>query len=243
MTVFPPLLGTLRAVRRTPVFTALIVATLAVGIGATTLVFSIADGLVLNPFPYPEPNRLVGVGAAYPKLNAELDFWEVLSPPEYLDIANQSGTLTGVVAWDMGNRQIDEVVLGAPVELHQSQVRAAPFLAIAARRKTETLVPRIIHSALCAIPQPELVSNPAYGSIRRDRPVVRRPSLPQTQHDIGCGIDAAGVGIELFPDPVLEWKRVVVECKEHDFVQVVGSAGLFGQHDPSPYGLGPIEPV
>ncbi|MDP6582420.1 MAG: ABC transporter permease, partial [Vicinamibacterales bacterium] len=109
MTVFPPLLGTLRAVRRTPVFTALIVATLAVGIGATTLVFSIADGLVLNPFPYPEPNRLVGVGAAYPKLNAELDFWEVLSPPEYLDIANQSGTLTGVVAWDMGNRQIDEL--------------------------------------------------------------------------------------------------------------------------------------
>ncbi len=109
MTVFTPLLGTLRTVRRTPVFTALIVATLAVGIGATTLVFSIADGLVLNPFPYPEPNRLVGVGAAYPKLNAELDFWEILSPPEFLDIASQSRTLTGVVAWDMGNRQIDEL--------------------------------------------------------------------------------------------------------------------------------------
>jgi putative ABC transport system permease protein len=109
MTVLTPLLGTLRTFRRTPLFTGLIVATLAVGIGATTLVFSIADGLVLNPFPYPEPNRLVGVGSAYPKLNAELGFWEVLSPPEYLDIANQSRTLTDVVAWDMGNRQIDEL--------------------------------------------------------------------------------------------------------------------------------------
>jgi hypothetical protein len=109
----PPLLKqtlvTLRTFRRAPVFTGLVVATLAVGIGATTLVYSIADGLVLNPFPYPEPNRLVGVGSAYPKLNAELEFWENLSPAEYLDIARESRTLTDVVAWDMGNRQIDEL--------------------------------------------------------------------------------------------------------------------------------------
>ena len=64
---------------------------------------------MLNPFPYPEPNRLVGVGSAYPKLNAELEFWENLSPAEYLDIARESRTLTDVVAWDMGNRQIDEL--------------------------------------------------------------------------------------------------------------------------------------
>ena len=107
MPVLTQLLVTFRHVRRSPVFTGLVVATLAVGIGATTLVFSIADGLVLNPFPYPEPHRLVGIGSAYPKMNAELNFWENLSPPEYLDIARNSRTLTGVVAWDMGNRQID----------------------------------------------------------------------------------------------------------------------------------------
>jgi len=99
---------TLRSFRRAPLFTGLVVATLGVGIGATTLVFSIADGLVLNPFPYPEPGRLVGVGTAYPKLGGELQFWEHLSPLEYLDLADQS-TLTDVVAWDMGNRQIDEL--------------------------------------------------------------------------------------------------------------------------------------
>ena len=88
MPVLTQLLVTFRHFRRSPVFTGLVVATLAVGIGATTLVFSIADGLVLNPFPYREPNRLVGVGSAYPKLNSELGFWEHLSPPEYLDIAS-----------------------------------------------------------------------------------------------------------------------------------------------------------
>jgi len=88
---------TLRSFRRAPLFTGLVVATLGVGIGATTLVFSIADGLVLNPFPYPEPGRLVGVGTAYPKLGGELQFWEHLSPLEYLDLADQS-TLTDVVA-------------------------------------------------------------------------------------------------------------------------------------------------
>ncbi|HIE93820.1 MAG TPA: hypothetical protein EYQ83_13495 [Acidobacteria bacterium] len=108
MSVLRSLAVTLRSFRSAPLFTGLVVATLGVGIGAATLVFSIADGLVLNPFPYPEPGRLVGVGTAYPKLGGELRFWEHLSPLEYLDLADQS-TLTDVVAWDMGNRQIDEL--------------------------------------------------------------------------------------------------------------------------------------
>ena len=95
MPVLIPLLVTLRTSRRTPLFTGLIVATLAVGIGATTLVFSIADGLVLHPFPFPEPDRLVSVGTAYPKLNRELSFWENLSPPEVVCYRRRWATLLG----------------------------------------------------------------------------------------------------------------------------------------------------
>ena len=109
MAVLTSLGRTLRTFRRAPVFTVLIVATLSLGIGATTVVYSIADGLVLNPYPFPEPERLVGVGTAYPKVGAELDFMENLSPAEYLDVANGAETLTNVVAWDMGNRQITEL--------------------------------------------------------------------------------------------------------------------------------------
>lgn len=96
----------LRTLIRAPAFTGVVTLTLAIGIGANTVVYSIVDGTVLNPFPYPEPETLVGVGPAFPRLNQELSYFEVLSPAEYRDIADQTRTLEHVVAWDMGNRQI-----------------------------------------------------------------------------------------------------------------------------------------
>jgi predicted permease len=96
----------LRAVRTSPSFAAVVVLTLGLGIGATTVVVSAVDGLVLRPFPFPDPDRLVGVGTAYPKLERELTYWENLSPAEYVDIRENSRMLREVVAWDMGNRQV-----------------------------------------------------------------------------------------------------------------------------------------
>ncbi len=96
----------LRQLHRNPVFSAVVVLTLAVGIGANTVIFSAVDGVVLNPFPYPEPDRLVGVGSAYPRIGAEMGFWEAISPAEFEDVREQTRTLEDVVAWDMGFRQI-----------------------------------------------------------------------------------------------------------------------------------------
>ena len=96
----------LRSLRKNGAMTLTAVATVALGIGATALVFSVVDGMVLHPFPYPQPDRLITLGTVYPKLGGELQFWENLSPAEYLDIADQSKTLDRVVAWDMGNRQV-----------------------------------------------------------------------------------------------------------------------------------------
>jgi predicted permease len=95
-----------RSIRRNPLFSLVVACTLGLGIAANTVVFSAVDGVVLNPFPFPEPDRLVGVGTAYPRIGAELAFWENLSPAEYRDIAENSRTLEHVVAWDMGNRQV-----------------------------------------------------------------------------------------------------------------------------------------
>lgn len=97
-----------RSVARNKRLAATIVATLALGIATTTVIFSIIDGVVLNPFPFPEPDRLVGVGSAFPKIQQDVTFWENLSPAEYSDIREGSRTLTDIVAWDMGNRQISE---------------------------------------------------------------------------------------------------------------------------------------
>jgi predicted permease len=95
-----------RSLRHHGPMTLTVLATVSLGIGTTALVFSLVDGMVLHPFPYPEPDRLITLGTIHPKLGGELQFWEDLSPAEYVDVAQQSRTLERVVAWDMGNRQV-----------------------------------------------------------------------------------------------------------------------------------------
>ena len=95
-----------RTMRRSPGFSLVVAATLALGVAANTVVFSAVDGVVLSPFPYPEPKTLVGVGTEYPRLGEDLGFFENLSPAEYLDIRGGTRGLREVVAWDMGNRQV-----------------------------------------------------------------------------------------------------------------------------------------
>jgi putative ABC transport system permease protein len=59
----------LRQLRRNPGFTAVAIITLAVGIGATTAIFSVVDGILLKPLPYPHPNQLVSVWLTAPGIN------------------------------------------------------------------------------------------------------------------------------------------------------------------------------
>ena len=51
----------LRVLIKAPAFSALVIAILAVGIGATSTIFSVVDAVLLKPLPFPEPSRLVTV--------------------------------------------------------------------------------------------------------------------------------------------------------------------------------------
>ena len=70
-TVRQDLRYSLRGFRRNPVFTATIVATLALGIGVTTAVFSVVDPILFRSLPYAHADRLVSVGLVAPIIQQE----------------------------------------------------------------------------------------------------------------------------------------------------------------------------
>src|SRR5215475_5605673 len=59
----------LRLLRRAPGFATTVLLTLAVGIGANTMVFSVVRGVLLKPLSYPQSDRLVGVWYKAPDIN------------------------------------------------------------------------------------------------------------------------------------------------------------------------------
>ena len=72
----------LRTLARKPGFTAITLATLALGIGATTLMFTVVDSVLLKPLPFPEPDRLVSMTG---HMQNSRDALQYLANPDFLD--------------------------------------------------------------------------------------------------------------------------------------------------------------
>ena len=104
----------LRRLARSPMFTAITLLTLAVGIGANTAIFTVVESVLLKPLPYSKPDELVGVWHAAPGINIpELN----MSPSDYFIYREQ-----GKVFQDVGIYQRDSVSVTGAGE--PEQVRA-----------------------------------------------------------------------------------------------------------------------
>jgi hypothetical protein len=110
----------LRTFRQKPGFTVTAILILALGIGATTVMFAVINSVLLRPLPYPEPDRLVTLRALTQQLGAlwgfsNLDFGDAKRESQALDLA----------AWSYGGGTISEP--GEPEYVSGRQISAALF--------------------------------------------------------------------------------------------------------------------
>ena len=119
-----------RMLLKNPGFTAVAVVTLALGIGANTAIFSIVNGVLLQPLPYPRPEQLVVVARTAPRFDHPVP----VSGPNFLDWRTRARQFQFLAGFDgrgftvmFGNEP--ENILGAAVSPNfLSVLQVAPIL-------------------------------------------------------------------------------------------------------------------
>lgn len=104
----------IRLLVQRPGFTLLAASTLALGIGTTTAVYAVVDGVLLRSLPYPEPDRLVFVGAT------ARDGHQHFSPPDFVELREQARSfdaLGALVGRTVATLSVDGVAV--PAEARQ----------------------------------------------------------------------------------------------------------------------------
>jgi putative ABC transport system permease protein len=86
----------IRGLRRNPSFAAIAILTLALGIGANTVIFSVVNGVLLKPLPYPQPDRLVMLWESHPSYSGLL----TVAPANFYDWRQQSASFDKMAALD-----------------------------------------------------------------------------------------------------------------------------------------------
>src|SRR5580698_8481989 len=88
-----------RQLRQSPGFALIAILTLALGIGATTAIFSAVYALLLASLPFHDASRLVSIGETYPQIPGAME----VTYPDYQDWQSQQHSFTGLAAWSTIN--------------------------------------------------------------------------------------------------------------------------------------------
>jgi putative ABC transport system permease protein len=118
----------LRMLSKSPGFTCVVVLTLALGIGANTAIFSVVSAVLLQPLPFPQPDRIVSIEGIDLRSG---ETGRPLSYPDVADLKAQSKTLESVAAYDDGTATMTGA--GDPVHLEWCGVSAEMFAVLRAK--------------------------------------------------------------------------------------------------------------
>ncbi len=95
----------LRRLRRTPGFTLVSIGTLALGLGATSAIFCVINGVLLKPLPYPHPEQLVAVRMTAPGVKiADLN----MAPSVYFTMCDEERAFQAVSIFATGRTTVDK---------------------------------------------------------------------------------------------------------------------------------------
>lgn len=96
-----------RQLRRSPGFTAVAVLTLALGIGATTAIFSVVNSVLLNPLPYPRPDRLVAITEYRADSDQPRFDGSYVAPAHYFEWRNSATAFQALGASRIGSANLE----------------------------------------------------------------------------------------------------------------------------------------
>jgi putative ABC transport system permease protein len=114
-----------RLLLRSPGITILATLCLALGMGATTAVFTVVDAVVFRPLPYEQPERLVRIYTEFPTFpNGGLRrFW--VSPPEFVEMREALRSYGHIDAWQVG--AVNLTTAKEPMRVTATQVSGTMF--------------------------------------------------------------------------------------------------------------------
>jgi putative ABC transport system permease protein len=111
-----------RMLRKSPGFTLVAVLTLALGIGATTAIFTVVDRVLLQPLGYPDPDRIVFMMQTFPQGSSP-----IISVPKYEVMKEQTRVLEEFCVHDIGNLRVSLTGGDVPEQLRGMHVSADFF--------------------------------------------------------------------------------------------------------------------
>jgi hypothetical protein len=119
----------IRTLIKTPFIAFVAILSLALGIGATSAIFSLFNQLLLRPLPVPEPARLINLGAPGPKpgstsCNQSGNCDRVFSFPMFRDLERAQTVFTGIAAHRVVGASTREIGLRIELGASPSRVRA-----------------------------------------------------------------------------------------------------------------------
>jgi len=174
-TLWTDLRYSLRTLRKSPGFTAVVILTLALGIGANTTIFSVIDAVFLKPLPFPDPDRLVMV---WQHNMRDPDDHNIISLPNYLDWKQQNHVFQNMAIFDSAGKSYSLSGERNPEQVSGLRVSASFFDVLG----VQPMLGRTF------VPEEEIAG--------RDREVVLSYGLWQRRYGADSGIIGKAVRID-----------------------------------------------